>query len=178
MKISALVLAMAALPGVVFAAPTVTFQGEVTDQTCTATINGATDGTVLLPTVSTAELADPGDTAGLTPFTIELTGCTDPGVGGLEVTTKFMGYDITAGGALVNMAVGGAENVAIQLTEDAGGLAPITLVAGVASEVAGLELLDGETEASYEFGAQYVSEDGSATAGAVTAVVQYTVSYL
>ena len=37
--------------GVANAAPTVTFQGEVTDQTCQASINGGTNGVVLLPTV-------------------------------------------------------------------------------------------------------------------------------
>jgi len=176
MKISALVLAMAALPGVVFAAPTVTFQGEVTDQTCTVSINGETDGVVLLPTVSTAELAGGGDTAGLTPFTITLTGCTAPAGSDLNVTTNFLGHDVTAGGNLGNSAAGGATNVAIQLTEEAAGTTPIVLN-GITA-VDGLVVLEGETTASYEFGAQYISEAGSATAGAVTAVVEYTISYL
>ena len=176
MKISALVLAMAALPGVVLAAPTVTFQGEVTDQTCAVSINGETDGIVLLPTVSTADLAAAGATAGLTPFTITLTGCAAAGVGGEEVTTNFLGHDVTAGGNLGNSAAGGATNVAIQLTDDSTGASEITL-AGI-TPVAGLVLLEGETEASYEFGAQYISEAGTATAGAVTAVVEYTISYL
>lgn len=174
MKISALVLAMAALPGVVFAAPTVTFQGEVTDQTCQVTVNSETNSTVLLPTVSTADLATTGLTAGLTPFTITLSECAAP-PSDLAVTTNFLGHNVTAGGNLGNTATAGS-NVAIQLTEEAAGTTAIVLN-GVTG-VAGLVLATGETSASYQFGAQYIAETAPATAGAVTAVVEYSVSYL
>ncbi|CAA0303997.1 Uncharacterised protein [Klebsiella oxytoca] len=73
----------AALSGSALAAtPTVTFQGEVTSQTCSVSINGETNSVVLLPTVSTADfganLAN-GQTAGLTPFTVTVSGCTAAG---------------------------------------------------------------------------------------------------
>ena len=51
MKVKTIFIASAlslALPIAATAAPTVTFQGEVTDQTCKATINGQTDSTVSL----------------------------------------------------------------------------------------------------------------------------------
>lgn len=47
----AALLAAIALPFSTMAAPTVTFQGEVTDQTCSVNINGQTNSVVLLPTV-------------------------------------------------------------------------------------------------------------------------------
>lgn len=51
----AALLAAIALPFSTMAAPTVTFQGEVTDQTCSVNINGQTNSVVLLPTVAMAD---------------------------------------------------------------------------------------------------------------------------
>jgi len=176
MKLSTLLFAVGALPGIVLAAPTVTFQGEVTAQTCQASINGETDSIVLLPTVSTANLANSGAKAGLTPFTISVSGCQAPATN-LAITTNFLGHNVTTEGNLGNVAASNpASNVAIQLTTDASGTTPIVLN-GV-TPMSGLELPAGETGASYQFGAQYVTEGGSATAGAVTAVAEYTLSYL
>lgn len=178
MKLSTLLFAVGALPGIVLAAPTVTFQGEVTAQTCQASINGETDSIVLLPTVSSTELSGTGTTAGLTPFTISVSGCQAPssGDGNLAITTNFLGHNVTGAGNLGNVASNPAANVAIQLTSDAAGTTPIVLN-GV-TPVSGLVLSEGETSASYQFGAQYITEGGSATAGAVTAVAEYTLSYL
>ena len=68
-----------------------------------------------------------------------------------------------------------AGNVAIQLTSDAAGTAAITL--NGPTSVAGLKLPAGKTSASYDFGARYISENGGATPGPVTSVVEYTLSY-
>lgn len=51
----AALLAAIALPFSTMAAPTVTFQGEVTDQTCSVNINGQTNSVVLMPTVAMAD---------------------------------------------------------------------------------------------------------------------------
>lgn len=176
MKFSTLLFAVGALPGIVLAAPTVTFQGEVTAQTCQASINGETNSIVLLPTVTATELSGAGAKAGLTPFTISVSDCQAPS-GDLQITTNFLGHNVTSVGNLGNIAASNpAGNVAIQLTSDAAGTTPIVLN-GV-TPVSGLVLSDGETSASYQFGAQYISEDGGATAGAVTSVAEYTLSYL
>jgi len=175
MKLSTLLFAVGALPGIVLAAPTVTFQGEVTAQTCQASINGETDSIVLLPTVSSTVLAAAGTTAGLTPFTISVSGCQAPG-SDLAITTNFLGHNVTGEGNLGNVASNPAANVAIQLTKEAAGTTPIVLN-GV-TPVTGLVLPTGETGASYQFGAQYITEGGAAGAGAVTAVAEYTLSYL
>ncbi|MED5608320.1 fimbrial protein [Pseudomonas sp. JH-2] len=176
MKLSTLLFAVGALPGIVFAAPTVTFQGEVTAQTCKASINGETNSIVLLPTVASTELSAAGSKAGLTPFTISISECQAP-TGDLAITTNFLGHNVTAEGNLGNIAASNpASNVAIQLTKEAAGTTPVVLN-GV-TPVAGLVLADGETSASYQFGAQYISVAGNAGAGAVTAVAEYTLSYL
>ncbi|MDP0573572.1 type 1 fimbrial protein, partial [Klebsiella pneumoniae] len=51
----AIITAFGMLPCAAFATPTVTFQGEVTDQTCSVSINGQTSSVVMLPTVATTD---------------------------------------------------------------------------------------------------------------------------
>lgn len=161
--------------GFAHAAPTITFEGEVATQTCQAVVNGEETAIVLLPTVSESNLATAGASAGLTPFTIALTGCATAGAD-TQISTKFLGHSVTAAGNLGNMAINNpANNVAIQLTSDAAGTTPVVLN-GVTS-VAGIVLASGTTSANHQFGAQYVAEGGAVTAGAVTAVVEYTLSY-
>ena len=54
---------------------TITFQGEVTDQTCSVTVNGnALSPVVLLPTVSISDFAS-STTAGATAFEVGVSGC-------------------------------------------------------------------------------------------------------
>lgn len=56
---------------------TINFQGEVTTETCSVSVNGNNASpVVLLPTVSTSDLAASGATAGETPFTVGVSGCT------------------------------------------------------------------------------------------------------
>lgn len=178
-------LSFAALTSSAFAVtPTVTFQGEVTSQTCSASINGDTNSVVLLPTVSTtdfgATLAN-GQTAGLTPFTITVSGCTAPtaGNGPQLIKTRFLGFDVDSNsGVLGNRATtDAATGYGIQLTTTSDGSTSVML-SGV-TDVAGLSLPEGETSTSHTFGAQYyVTDAGSATPGAITAVAEYTLSYL
>lgn len=167
--------ALIAAPMLAIAAPQVTFQGEITDQTCVAQINGATSGVVLLPSAPASALNAPGATAGLTPFTISVTDCAAPAAA-LNVSTAFLGHNVTAGGNLGNTATAdAATNVAVQLTTDASGGTPITLN-GVTA-VPGLVVPALGTGATYQYGAQYVAEGGAATPGAVLAVVEYTLVY-
>ncbi|HIE0995335.1 TPA: fimbrial protein [Pseudomonas aeruginosa] len=170
-------LAVSLVSGGVLAAPTVTFQGEVTAQTCQASINGETNSIVLLPAVSASSLSTAGATAGLTSFTISVSGCSQSTTA-MNISTNFLGHNVTSAGNLGNSATGSsaANNVQLQLTTDGAGTTPIVLN-GVTS-VAGLSLPANQTSASYEFGVRYISEAGGATAGTVTAVAEYTISYL
>jgi len=57
-------------------ANTITFKGEVTEQTCEVTVNGVNARpVVLLPSVAKSDLAAAASSAGLTTFTLGVTGC-------------------------------------------------------------------------------------------------------
>jgi len=103
---------------------TITFEGEVTDSTCQVRINNQDNPVVLLPTVPASALAN-GQTAGLTPFTLHLTGCT-PEQADKTVHVQFIGHGVTTAGNIMNQAdKNPATHVVLQLTEDEGGTKPI-----------------------------------------------------
>ena len=151
---------------------TITFQGEVTDETCSVAINGnGATPVILLPTVSTKELAKSGDTAGGITFDIGVTGCTGNPSTETNISTVFVGNQVTTNGNLGN--TGSAGNVEIQLldTKDA----VINLTDGYTGN-GDLKLAAGASEASATYTAQYYA-NGLATAGTVEATLQYAVSY-
>lgn len=178
MKFPLVLLAISVIPVAANAAPTITFQGEVSAQTCETEVNKETNSIVLLNNVSVAQLSVAGSTAGLTPFTVTIKNCTAPATD-LQVNTKFLGHNVTTAGNLANLiapADNGAENVAIQITTSESGTTPVVLN-GV-TNVPGLVLKKNETTASQTFGVQYISENGNAKAGQVKAMIEYTVGYL
>ena len=143
---------------------TITFQGEVTDQTCAVTVNGnAVSPVVLLPTVSISDFAS-STTAGATNFEVGVSGCavetTDR-----EISTVFVGNQVTAASA---------GDVEIQILDTAGTVIDFT---SYFTGDADLTLTAGETSASANYTAQYYSA-GTPTAGDVTASLQYAVTYL
>lgn len=179
MKFPLVLLVISVIPVAANAAPTITFQGEVSAQTCETEVNKETNSIVLLPNVSVTQLSTAGSTAGLTPFTVTIKNCTAPTSGNIDIKTKFLGHNVTTAGNLANLvtsADNGAENVAIQITTNESGTTPVVLN-GVTS-VPGLVLKKDETTASHTFGVQYISENGNAKAGQVKAMVEYTVGYL
>ena len=162
-----LVLSTAAL-----ADNTIKFQGEVADQTCNVNINGnASTPLILLPTVSTATLAVAGSTAGQTPFTISLNGCTASATT-TAINTVFVGNNLTADGRMGN--TGTAGNVSLQLVDPATSANPLDLTGQTGN--AGLSLAANATSAAHDFAVEYYSE-GAATPGSVLGSVQYAVSY-
>lgn len=184
MKLTFKKLALATLivlPCTALAAPTVTFQGEVTDQTCDININGDTNSIVLLPTVKAADLGSAGASTGVTPFTITLSNCggTSEGVSAARtVTTNFLGHSVISGtGILDNTATDSkATNVGIQLLETNDANAEAISLDGVTAAKSTITLASGATSGSHTFGAKYYAT-GKASAGKVTAVAEYTVSY-
>ncbi|HHD7490236.1 TPA: fimbrial protein [Klebsiella oxytoca] len=176
----AIIAAFGMLPCAAFATPTVTFQGEVTDQTCSVSINGQTSPVVMLPTVATTDFGPTlanGQTAGLTPFTVSISDCTAPATD-INIATKFLGYDVDTGsGVLGNRATSDAAvGFGIQLTASSDGSNPVVLSGPTA--VNGLVLKATKTEASYEFGARYyVVKATGANPGKITSVAEYTLSY-
>jgi len=171
------------LPLSAMAAPTVTFEGEVTSQTCAISINGQANSVVMLPTVAIKDFGDTPaatKTAGFTPFTVSITGCQAPDAD-TNITTKFLGYNVdSASGVLGNMATGSdaASGFGIQLLKDTEDNAASAINLKGVTAVPGLVLKNGQTSATYDFGARYYSLGDTGTPGRITAVAEYTVSYL
>lgn len=152
---------------------TITFNGQITAQTCTINGNGsgAKDFTVTLPTVSAKTLAAAGATAGSTGFQIGLSGCT-PNSG--NVHTFFEAgptTDTTTGNLKLN--AGGAANVQIGLLNSS--FQPIK--AGFADGVQNsTSVAISSGSATLQYYAQYVAT-GAASAGAANSSVLYTIAY-
>jgi major type 1 subunit fimbrin (pilin) len=170
---------------------TITYNGAVTDTTCTVTGGGAATGTgdvtVQLPDVSRNILGSAGLTAGKTPFSLILGGgtkCTDGKTAALWIeTTQTPALD-TATGALRNQASGGATNVQVQMINPANDQ-PIDLSVN-AMVTNGATLIAGSNQpaatiaantATLNYAAQYLAVDGAATAGAVTTYLTYSMQY-
>ncbi|HGK4757433.1 fimbrial protein [Enterobacter cloacae] len=158
----------------VFAASdnTITFQGEVTDQTCAVTVNGnAASPVVLLPTVSIGDFSNL-TTAGATTFEVGVSGCTPDTKGDVKVSTVFVGNLVTNSGNLGN--TGTASNVEIQILDTAGKIIDFTSNFNGDGD---LTLTSGATSTSANYIAQYYIT-GTPTTGSVTSSLQYAVTYL
>lgn len=180
MKLHATALAVAAalaVPGIALAGNTINFSGEVTDQTCSAVVDGNTDPTVILDSVPVSALTGgTGKTAGETSFTLQLTGCAAPSGADEHFTALFQATNATTAGNLTNTAAGGATGVALQLLDGPAGT-PVNLAGGAAKEAGDIVLADGQTSASYDYAVQYYSEDATVTPGPVLGSVTYTLRY-
>lgn len=154
----------------------ITFNGEVTDQTCSAVINGGTDPTIILNSVPVSDLNGAvGKSAGEGVFTITLTGCAASGADE-TFTTLFQATNPTTTGNLTNTAAAGAEGVALQLLDAPGGT-PVNLAGGAAVRAGEILLGAGETTATHDYGVRYISEETAVTPGPVLGSVTYTVRY-
>lgn len=158
-----------------YAAPsdnTIRFQGEVSDETCTVTINGnAANPVILLPTVPVSALDVAAKTAGQTPFTIGVSGCTGSDTGDKTIKTIFIANNLTTDGRIGNSASN--NNVTLEIIDPANSATKIDLT-GVGNS--GLVLKQNEKSASYDFAVRYYAED-VAKAGKVEGSVQYSISY-
>ncbi|CAM3696434.1 fimbrial protein [Rahnella victoriana] len=154
---------------------TITFQGEVTAETCSVTINGnSAKPLVLLPSVNTSALAASGSTAGQATFDIGVTGCTGSADAATTVSSVFAGNSVSTAGNLSNVATtDAATNVEVQILDTKS--QPIDFTSTFTAD-GDLTLAAGETASSATYTAQYYAT-GVATAGAVESTMQYAVSY-
>ena len=146
---------------------TITFNGEITATTCK--VSSGTDGdfTVNLPTVSTTALNAAGATAGNTSFTIDLTNCT---VSGVDVAANFESLtngDATTGNLIPSVA---PANVQIGLADQGGNIAKVN-----GAPVGSTPIVGGSAQLAYQ--AYYFAKDKVTAPGAVTAQVNYTLTY-
>ncbi|WP_175812895.1 fimbrial protein [Burkholderia contaminans] len=157
----------------------ITFNGKVLSSTCSIGAGGGATGnknmTVKLPTVSVAALANAGDVAGRTPFSVQLSGCTGDST---KVSTVFEAGDtVDAGSGRLNLVKTGADaiakNVQINLLNDS--QKPIK--AGVAGPQQGSQVvaLKGGS-ATLNYYAEYYAT-GKAEAGAANSRIQYSLDY-
>lgn len=157
---------------------TINFTGAVNNQTCNATINGATGATaaaVTLPTVQANVLATAGNTAGQTAFKMDVTGCaaTNPAGAGTVKAYFEKGPNVDSNGRLINTTAGGASNVALELVDGTGNTA---LKAGDISQNTGNYVAISGGNATLPYSVRYYAT-GAATAGAVTSSVTYSLIY-
>jgi major type 1 subunit fimbrin (pilin) len=167
-----------ALPGLAQASDgTITFNGALTDSTCTVVLNGGGTGTgiVTLPTISTSILDSAGKTAGATHFTLDLTGCS--AADGKTTVNAFFesgaGVD-PATGDLINLTGGGAGNVVVQLFPE-NNLAT-QIKPGVTDQVKATDILLSDVSGTLNYVAQYYALDAT-TAGAYSSNVTYSLVY-
>ncbi|WP_441602038.1 fimbrial protein [Cupriavidus basilensis] len=171
---------MASAPAAMAADGEITFSGQVLSTTCTITGGGGATGTsnmtVKLPTVSVSSLGSSGDTAGRTPFSINLSGCT---AGSTKVSTYFeAGNTVDQASGQINLIDDGsgkpvAANVRIRLLNNAQN--PIVAGAPVGTQNSQTVDLNGGA-ASLQYYAEYVAT-GKATAGTADSRIQYSLNY-
>ncbi|WP_162270020.1 fimbrial protein [Pseudomonas chlororaphis] len=165
-------------------AGTLTFSGEVTDNTCDVVVNGgAADATITLPRVSSKTLAKSGDVTGRVFVRMSLSNC---GLvsGGAATATKVHAFWqasplINVGGRLINTdnTTAGAKNVDIQMLNDT--LLPIDLSKPDNSQnstVATITGAAGAGTAELTHYAQYYAT-GASTPGLVKSQLEYVLSY-
>jgi major type 1 subunit fimbrin (pilin) len=172
------VLAMSAA-STAFAAPAgvITFNGELVDGTCDASVGGGSaSSTVDMSQVPAVALAAATDVAGKTPFKITLsgTGCEAAG----KIATPYFDFDsakVNADGRLVNTEVTDpATNVDIQLLTNAD--APIDLTKPATTQETSAAVVVDPTTNDFNYSAQYYATD-AATAGGVAADISYSIVY-
>ena len=162
------------------------FQGAVTAATCTIATNSGASMMVTLPTVSTSVFTGQNTTAGKTPFTINLTGCT-----GATKAVPYFDYanptggtsNVNSSGRLTNITSGGS-NVDLQISDTSGvtvglntpwasvGTLPVTTPQNVTTQG-----ISSAGSATFNFTVQYYSLAATTTAGAVTSNVPIIMQY-
>lgn len=199
MKKTILAAALVAVMGVVALAPqaakaadgTITFNGQITDTSCTISGGGAATGTgnitVTLPTVSTSALPAAGKTAGDTNFSLVLGGganCVNGKTAALWVETSQTPALDSATGALKNQTAGGATNVEVRMMNPAnnqpinlGINAAVTNGATVTAANNQPAATIAANTATLNYSAQYLATGGASTAGAVSTYLTYTMQY-
>lgn len=170
MKIKLLLgMVVFSVANLVMAAETITFKGTIDSNTCTVDVGGAASPTVTLPTVGVASLNATGKTAGATPFTINISGCSSTGD---DIAVRFSGHN--PDGANLGLGAGStATNVSVQLLDGSAGSTPIEFNSGVATST---KKTTSNGSASYNLTAQYYAKD-VAGAGAVVAMTDYEIIY-
>ncbi|WP_426270668.1 fimbrial protein [Dyella kyungheensis] len=145
----------------------------------TCTITAGNNQTVTLPTVDTSQLAAAGKTAGMTPFSIAVTGCPD----GVDIASNVFNNGTVSNttGNLTNTITGngGAKNVQVQLLNGPGsslsGALNLSKTSSAAAQNSGtFDVVNNAVTLNYY--AQYYAA-AAVTAGAVSVSIKYNITY-
>jgi len=154
---------------------TITFEGEVTDQTCKVDVNGSDKTTVKLPVVSEQSMQSLNATAGETPFTVNITECAKEGNVSLRISRESVNekghikIDDTTSSA--------AKGYAVQLIDQDKEIPLETETHTLYALGTTTKTGDATFSIQKEFIARYIREDNDAKAGIVKAVVKYELAY-
>jgi len=160
---------LALMPAAHAADGQIDFSGSVVSSSCTIN-GGAPSFTVTLPPVATNTLANAGEVAGRVPVPITLTNCTT----GSKVRAHFESGLTTNGSGRLTIDGGGADNVELQLLNDA--FQPVKAGAAEGTQNTNLVDVSGAGTADLKYYVEYYS-NGAAGAGAVKSRVMYSISY-
>jgi major type 1 subunit fimbrin (pilin) len=152
---------------------TIQINGKVVADTCKLSVNGTQNGTVTLPTVTTATLnAAVGTTAGSTAFNLSLSGCdTTASTASLNFTT---GSNNATDGNLSNTGTAGT-NVEVQLL-NGGTSGSIINTTDNTNAPANIALTSGSS-GTIAMAARYYTKATSVSAGSVSTSATVTFSY-
>ncbi|MDF0604607.1 hypothetical protein HZU77_002940 [Neisseriaceae bacterium TC5R-5] len=165
MRKSCLAIAVAlSLSSCMAVAGTVSFQGELTSNSCVMTVNGAADAVVLLPTVLTSALATAGQVADKTSFEVSLSYCSTA-----TPQIKLLANNINA----TSGSFGGNANVKLQLLTTLNQVVKFTSAGAVLVP----SKLVNNAETSPLFIQYYTETTSTKTPGAITGSLQYAVAY-
>ncbi len=153
---------------------TINITGKVVADTCQLNVNGTQNGTVTLPTVTTATLnASVGTVAGATAFNLTLTSCDTSATSASLAFNTGANNDATTGN-LKNTGTAGA-NVQVQLL-NGGTSGSVINVASNANAPANIALTTGSS-GTIAMAAQYYTKATSVVAGTVSTNATVTFSY-
>jgi len=160
-------------------ATTITFEGKITDQTCSVTVNGQNDLTIKLPTVHTGVFNSTSPAAGTTPFKVAITGCKPASDEAEKYKVTFKSNHLAGAGYLANTDTAGAKNVAVQLSKNEDGSDGLDL-SDQAKSVIELTVPAKGDGTSHMMAAQYImiSDAQPVEPGKVLATVEYKLDYL
>ncbi|WP_089084553.1 fimbrial protein [Aquitalea magnusonii] len=151
----------------------ISFTGNISTATCTISVEGGgNNGAITLPSISTKALAAALATAGATPFSIALSGCT----GSATQAAVWFENDsnVNAAGRLINSGTAGNVDVAIYNASSSTHIPIGQTSTTFGSSGTAFPINNGSATLNYM--ARYYAT-GIATAGTVTANVNYTVQY-
>jgi major type 1 subunit fimbrin (pilin) len=178
MKHTLLAIAIASLGLASFGAHaedgTITINGTITDQTCTVSGTGKTSGNdfiVQLPPIGSSAFSAANMTAGKTPFSISLEGCSGS-IGSAHVYFEHGPLSDDNTGNLISNGV--ATNVQVQLLN--GDSTVINAAAADGLQNSKVTSIAGGS-ATLNYWAQYFSTAPNVTEGSVSTSVKYTVVY-